>query len=319
MDGNYTLSGLPGGEVVIIVRARGYQSQFQTVTLVRGTTRTLNFLLEDNPASIRGYVTDIGTGAPISQVLVQIFPVGSQVPIRSTLTDPTGFYILLGMPPGNFIIRFTAPGYPVKEVSITLQEGEDLVLNVQLGEVVPPPSNLRPECITVDKVYDWVIATQNATQNIWLSEGCSELVEELLRRGEGIQISCQLTPTGCSVIGFERGTPGYVEVRGQAALQVTISSRVNEESCTMTMPVFFDKKIAVCLPEGIVPENVKCSIIDIKCGQKQGSLTQEQVRIQLIACLEIEILHPVILEVLGSFCSPRTTVEIIEEEDDMCY
>ncbi|PFG05371.1 carboxypeptidase regulatory-like domain-containing protein [Bacillus sp. es.034] len=319
-DGNYTLSGLPGGEVVIVVRARGYQSQFQTVTLIRGTTRTLNFLLKDNPASIRGYVTDIQTGAPISQVLVQIFPVGSQVPIRSTLTDPNGFYILSGLPPGNFIIRFTAPGYPVKEVSITLQEGEDRVLNVQLGEVPPPPSNLRPECIAVDKVYDWVIATHNATQHIRLSEGCSELVDELLRRGEGIKVSCQLTPTGCSVIGFERGTPGYVEIRGQAALQLTIQSRVSEaESCTMDIPVYFDKKIAVCLPEGINPGNVNCSIVDIKCREKKGSLTQEQVQIQLIACLEIEILHPVILEVLGTFCTPRTTVERVEEEDDMCY
>ncbi|OXS59658.1 hypothetical protein B1B00_11725 [Bacillus sp. DSM 27956] len=306
--------------MVIVVRARGYQSQFQTVTLIRGTTRTLNFLLEGNPASVRGYVTDIQTGAPISQVLVQIFPIGSQVAIRSTLTDPNGFYILLGLPPGNFIIRFTAPGYPVKEVSITLQEGEDRVLNVQLGEVVPPPSNLRPECIAVDKVYDWVIATHNATQPIWLSEGCSELVDELLNRGEGIQVSCQLTPAGCSVIGFERGTPGYVEVRGQATLQLTIQSRVIEaETCTMETPVFFDKKIAICLPEGIDPENVKCSIIDIKCGEKQGTLTQEQVHIQFIACLEIEILHPVILEVLASFCSPRTTVDMVEEEDDMCY
>ncbi|QHE62502.1 hypothetical protein FHE72_16855 [Rossellomorea vietnamensis] len=320
MDGNYTLSGLPGGEVVIVVRARGYQSQFQTVTLIRGTTRTLDFLLEDNPASVRGYVTDIQTGAPISQVLVQIFPIGSQVAIRSTLTDPNGFYILLGLPPGNFIIRFTAPGYPVKEVSITLQEGEDRVLNVQLGEVVPPPSNLRPECIAVDKVYDWVIATHNATQPIWLSEGCSEVVDELLRRGENIQVSCQLTPAGCSVIGFERGTPGYVEIRGKATLQLTFSSRENEdESCTMTLPIFFEKQIAVCLPEGIDLGNVNCSIVNVKCGEKQGTLTQEQVQIQLIACLEIEILHPVILEVLGTFCTPRTTVERIEEEDDMCY
>lgn len=63
--------------------------------------------------------------------------------------------------------------------------------------------------------------------------------------------------------------------------------------------------------------HVNCSIMDIKCRKKEGSLTQEQVKLQLIACLEIEILHPVVLEVLGTFCTPRTIVKRVGE-DDMC-
>jgi large repetitive protein len=64
---------------------------------------------------------------------------------------------------------------------------------------------------------------------------------------------------------------------------------------------------------------VNCSLMDIKCREKEGSLTREQVKLQLIACLEIEILHPVVLEVLGTFCTPRTNVKRVEEEEkDMC-
>ena len=323
MDGNYTISGLPGGNIVVIARASGYQSQLQTVTLVRGNTGTLNFLLLDNPASVSGSVTDIQTGEPISQVLVQIFPIGSQVPIRSTLTDPNGFYILTGLPSGTYVVRFTAPGYPVKEVTIALQEGEDRKLDVQLGEIVPPPpSNLRPVCISVEKVYDWVIATHNATQEVRLSPDCRELVNELLVSGEGINVKCQLSPAidpRCALISFESGTPGFVEIRGEAVLLVTIQSRSDEdEACTMDVPIFFDKKVAVCLPEEMNAGNVNCSIVDVKCRVKEGSLTSEQVQLYFIVCLEIEILHPVILEVLGTFCTPRTIVKRVEEEEDLC-
>ncbi|WP_282137851.1 carboxypeptidase regulatory-like domain-containing protein [Rossellomorea aquimaris] len=325
MNGNYIISGLPGGTVVLVVRAQGYQSQMQNVTVTRGNTTTINFLLEDNPSSISGIVTDIRTGEPISQVLVQIFPIGSIVPIRSTLTDPNGFYILTGLPAGTYVIRFTAAGYPVKEISIVLGEGENLQLNVQLGEEAPPPppGSIRPECISVEKVYDWVIATHNTTQSVSLSPDCREFVDELVARGDGIHVECQLSPnteTRCLLISFETGTPGYVVIRGQAFLLVTIQSLFNEEDfCTMEVPIFFDKKLAVCLPEGMDASNVNCSLMDIKCREKEGSLTREQVKLQLIACLEIEILHPVVLEVLGTFCTPRTNVKRVEEEEkDMC-
>ncbi|UTE75620.1 carboxypeptidase regulatory-like domain-containing protein [Rossellomorea sp. KS-H15a] len=323
MNGNYTISGLPGGTLVIIARATGYQSQLQPVTLTPGTTSTLNFLLADNPGSVSGTVTDIQTGEPISQVLVQIFPVGSLVPIRSTLTDPDGFYILTGLPPGTYVIRFTASGYPVKEVTIVLAEGENRLLNVQLGEVIPPPpSNLRPECISVEKVYDWVIATHNSTQAFGLSPDCRKLVNGLLERGEGIDIQCQLDPSvspGCSLISFERGTPGTVEIRGEVKLLVTLSSRTdNAETCTMEVPVSFDKIVAVCLPEGMDAGNVNCSIVDFKCREKGVILTRDQAKIPFIACLEIEILQPVTLEVLGEFCRPRTVVERVKEDEDLC-
>ncbi|MGG4167943.1 carboxypeptidase regulatory-like domain-containing protein [Rossellomorea vietnamensis] len=323
MNGNYTISGLPGGMLVIIATATGYQSQLQTVTLTPGTTSALNFLLADNPGSVSGTVTDIQTGEPISQVLVQIFPVGSLVPIWSTLTDPGGFYILTGLPPGTYVIRFTASGYLVKEVTIVLAEGENRLLNVQLGEVIPPPpSNLRPECISVEKLYDWVIATHNSTQAFGLSPDCRKLVNGLLERGEGIDIQCQLDPSlspGCSLISFERGTPGTVEIRGEVKLLVTLSSRTdNAETCTMEVPVYFDKIVAVCLPEGMDAGNVNCSIVDFKCREKGVILTRDQAKIPFIACLEIEILQPVTLEVLGEFCRPRTVVERVKEDEDLC-
>ncbi|MBW3113649.1 carboxypeptidase regulatory-like domain-containing protein [Bacillus sp. MCCB 382] len=320
INGNYSISGLPGGTVVVIVRASGYQSQSQVVTLIRGNTTNLDFQLEDNPASVSGTVTDIRTGQPISQVLVQIFPIGSQVPIRSTLTDPNGFYILTGLPPGTYVIRFTSSGYPVKEVTIVIEEGEALQLNVQLGNIIPPPpSNLRPECIAVEKVYDWVIATHHSTLDLGLSGECRELVDELLARGEGISIQCQVKPVDCSLISYEVGIPGYVEIRGEAVLLVSIGSPNNEDdSCVMEVPIFFDKEVAVCLPKGMVGSNIHCSIFDVKCREKAGILTRDQLQIQFIACLEIEVLYPVVLEVLGTFCAPRTVIEHVEEEDDMC-
>ncbi|MBM7553900.1 carboxypeptidase regulatory-like domain-containing protein [Thalassobacillus pellis] len=134
-EGNYQITGLPSGTFILIVRASGHQASFRTITLSSGEIAEENFLLQGNPASISGFVTDVCNEAPIVQALVQIFPEGLDVPIRSTLTDVDGFYTLTGLPPGVFQVRFSAEGYPSEEHRVELEENEELILNVMLGEL----------------------------------------------------------------------------------------------------------------------------------------------------------------------------------------
>jgi large repetitive protein len=313
IEGNYTILGLPGGTVVVIARAMGYQSETRNVEVNRGASTTVNFLLAGDPASISGFVTDRQTGQPISQVLVQIFPIGSDVPIRSTLTDPTGFYILTGLPAGNFIVRFTASGYPLREIFIELEEGENIRLDVELGIVPPPtptpPLGLTSECISVDKVYDWVIATHYETQDIMLPPECAQFVEDNLSEGEGLELQCQLSPNttpDCQVVNVENGSPGIVEVQGTATLLLDLQP-INGEAnnCTIEFPVYFEKRLALCLPDGLNVGDIRCSIIDLKCDVKKGMLTTKSVGIKFMACIEVEVVSKVKLEVLGEFCFPR--------------
>ncbi|WP_179107331.1 carboxypeptidase regulatory-like domain-containing protein [Sediminibacillus massiliensis] len=135
LNGNYTVTGLPAGNLVVIARAIGYQAEFRNVYLDRGENVTVDFLLLPNPATVSGFVTDLCTGEALVQVLVQIFPEEEDFPIRSTLTDVDGFYILTGLPSGDFRVRFSLSGYPVEEYEIELEDGEDASLNAMLGEL----------------------------------------------------------------------------------------------------------------------------------------------------------------------------------------
>ncbi|MBU7592485.1 carboxypeptidase regulatory-like domain-containing protein [Metabacillus halosaccharovorans] len=143
VEGNYFITGFPGGEAVVVVRAIGYQAQIREVIIIRGEIGTANFLLIANPATITGIVTDRCTGEPLTGVLVQIFPENMNVPIRSTLTDVDGFYILTGLPEGTFNVRFTIDGESEREVSVELEAGEELTLNIELGVItLICPSNI---------------------------------------------------------------------------------------------------------------------------------------------------------------------------------
>jgi large repetitive protein len=319
-NGNYVIKGLPGGEVVINARAAGRQAAARSVLLVRGETATVNFLLEGNPASVSGFVTDAATGQPIPQVLVRIYPAGSQVPIRSTLSDVNGFYILTGLPAGRFIIRFTAPGYPERELEIVLAAGQNLRLDVTLGEVLPP-SNLRPECISVEKVYDWVIAALRREEDVPLSAECMAFAEAIFERGGAVTAECSVSTleATCRLSSFKKGRPGTIVIEGVANPVITLTvSDDDGESCSFTVPVYWQKEIAVCLPEGMDAGNINCSVIDVKCRTGRGAVTSRSVGLQLLVCLEVEIIDGVIMEVLAQHCMPRKAVKIESFNDSQC-
>lgn len=319
-NGNYVITGLPGGEVVVNARAAGRQAQARSVFLVRGETAIVNFLLEDNPASVSGFITDALTGQPIPQVLVRVYPIGSQVPIRSTLSDVNGFYILTGLPAGSFIIRFSSPGYPDREIEITLSAGENLRLDVTLGEI-PPPSTLRTECISAVKVYDWVIATVRREEDVPLSADCMLFAEAVFERGGAVIPECSLSASDaeCRLFSFKNGRPGTVVIEGTARPVITLNAGGEEEgACSFTVPVYWQKEIAVCLPEGMDSGNINCSVVDVKCMAGRGAVTSRSVGLQLLVCLEVEIIDDVIIEVLTQPCMPRRVVRTELSDDTRC-
>ncbi|WP_404354763.1 carboxypeptidase regulatory-like domain-containing protein [Cytobacillus firmus] len=316
-EGNYSISGLPTGTVVVIARALGYQSQFRNISLLRGSTVIVNFDLDDNPASVSGIVTDSRTGQPLSQVLVQIFPLGSDVPIRSTLTDPSGFYTLTGLPSGTYIVRFTGEVYDVREIQITLGDGQNLILNVQLGSIIPPPppSLLSAECISVLKVFDWVMVSENIEEKILIPEECRSIVQEALLNG-GVEVKCKAEESpgnGLTLLDARNGMPGTVKFRGIIPLQIQLF-RMDDHSelCSFEATVDFVKTIALCLPEGLNSSNILASLLNHHCRTQTGIITDRQISIQALACVEIEVVAPVIMEVMGKFCFPRENLRTLK-------
>ena len=71
MNGQYTLSGLPEGTLIVAASAADFGTGIQTVTLTAGQTQMVPFTLTPNPVSLSGIVIDAQTGSPIVGALVQ--------------------------------------------------------------------------------------------------------------------------------------------------------------------------------------------------------------------------------------------------------
>ncbi|MCM2605594.1 carboxypeptidase regulatory-like domain-containing protein [Rossellomorea marisflavi] len=314
INGNYLIDGLPQGPIVLVVRAVGFQTQTREVAIIGGQTIQENFNLLGDPAVITGFITDIRTGEPISQALVQIYPFGSDVPIRSTLSAQNGFYILFGLPPGRYVIRVRAFGYPEKFVEVTLLEGQVLRLDIQLGNVNPPPPNdLRPECIKADKLYDWVFAPFRESQKVMIPPDCRGIVVDALALGEDVTISCSTGAASCRVIGYENGRPGVVNVRIEIPVTLTLETE-DGGSCVIEYRAYLDRSLAVCIPDGLNAGNIDCSLLEVKCMADGGVLTDQFFQINLLACLQIEVHANVTLEVLAEFCFPRGNPEFVNQD-----
>ncbi|MEC2077419.1 carboxypeptidase regulatory-like domain-containing protein, partial [Metabacillus fastidiosus] len=136
----FTVTGLPEGTLTVQVSVNNFASQVQTVTLTPGETETVNFSLPPNPASISGTVTDSQNGNPIVGALVQVFLVGTTIPVRSTLTDSNGNYILSGLNEGEYRIEISADNYASSISRVVLAPGESRTLDASLA---PNPATIQ--------------------------------------------------------------------------------------------------------------------------------------------------------------------------------
>ncbi|WP_165350947.1 carboxypeptidase-like regulatory domain-containing protein, partial [Ectobacillus funiculus] len=132
VNGQYTLSGLPEGTLSVQASAPNFASELTVITVTPAETETVDFALEPNPASLTGSVTDAQTGAPLPGALVQVFIAGTNVSVKSTLTDPNGLYVINGLAEGEYRVVMSTDNYASSIFRIVLGPGEERVLNAEL-------------------------------------------------------------------------------------------------------------------------------------------------------------------------------------------
>lgn len=180
----------------------------------------------------------------------------------------------------------------------------------------PIPNNLQPECIRVNKVYDWVVLANSYRNKIALPDDCRALVDAAIRAGQDITISC-LEPIApgptCNVVSIRReniivnGTTVRVGVV-RFVFGATVVVRVFADStplCEFSTTVQFDQEVVLCLPEPLDEHNIVCRISAIECNPAGNVLFGGMVQLDVIVCVEIQVEAEVKLEVLAKFCSPR--------------
>ncbi|WNC16624.1 hypothetical protein [Brevibacillus brevis] len=180
----------------------------------------------------------------------------------------------------------------------------------------PIPNNLQPECIRVNKVYDWVVLANSYRNKVALPDDCRALVDAAIRAGQEITISC-VEPVApgptCNVVSIRResivvgGTTVRVGVV-RFVFGATVLVRVFADGtplCEFTTTVQFDQEVVLCLPEPLDENNVVCRISALECNPVGNVLLGGMVQLDVIVCVEVQVEAEVKLEVLAKFCSPR--------------
>ncbi|MEW9672491.1 hypothetical protein [Ammoniphilus sp. 3BR4] len=213
----------------------------------------------------------------------------------------------------------------------------------------PTPEALQPECIRVQKVYDWVYLTNRYQNKIQLSEACRPIIEERLALGHRLTARCstnpdnflpvfpllpkpQPTPTPIVCPGARcdfdvdaatvvrcTAPDGSIVTLNAIPFLFTVCVRVdlidenagNEVICSENVFVQFDEEVALCWQRGL---NIQCRILDVLCNASfrqmgAGAFMEPGIFLTVNVCKEIQVEAEVKLEVLARFCQPRGPVE----------
>jgi hypothetical protein len=183
-------------------------------------------------------------------------------------------------------------------------------------------NDLAPECIRVDKVYDWVFfANKYENKNFIPDEDCRAAVSAALVAGQRVEVqTAPVNPADVSVTGniLENGNPGRVLIVWTVPVEVTILIN-GEAECSFIVRTQFTDEIMLCVPTGITNDNLNIratQVIATSGGVLMGpDPFGPMIPLKVVLCKDVQVEFPVKLEVLAKFCFPRpNNIEVPEEK-----
>ncbi|WP_270182938.1 carboxypeptidase regulatory-like domain-containing protein [Alkalihalobacillus sp. CinArs1] len=129
-SGEYNFPSVKTGSYTVVVSASGFQSAEQGVMVKGGQTSTANFVLEPNPGTVQGTVTN-EAGDPLSGALVEVLN-SAGTTIARVSTDASGNYVIDDLAPGDYQLRVSKDLYRTSVVGFNLDAGETKNVNVEL-------------------------------------------------------------------------------------------------------------------------------------------------------------------------------------------
>jgi hypothetical protein len=187
------------------------------------------------------------------------------------------------------------------------------------------PNDLAPECIRVDKVYDWVFfANKYENKNFIPDEDCRAAVSAALAAGQRVEVRC--TPPDPSEVQStatiqENGNPGRVLIIWTVPVLVTILID-GEAECSFTVRTQFTDEIMLCVPTGITNANLNVRATQVICSTGGVLMGPDpfgpMIPLKVVLCKDVQVEFPVKLEVLAKFCFPRPNNIRVPEEKLRC-
>lgn len=146
-DGSYELGDLETGDYTIEISAKGFETVQANATVVAGETVSLDKVtltaLEEPVSHLRGVLTDMKTGDPISDVLVQLMDKAGEE--YETLTTKDGVFTFENLPVDQtFTLTINHAGFENKKVDVEpIPANDTFELDVELT-AIPEPVKLDP-------------------------------------------------------------------------------------------------------------------------------------------------------------------------------
>ena len=146
-DGSYELVELEEGDYTIQISAKGYEMTEMNVTVVAGETVSLDKVtleaLAEPVSHLRGILTDMKTGNPLSDVLVRLTDKAGEA--NEALTTKEGVFTFENLPVDQaFTLTIMHAGYEDHEVAVQpIPAGETFEQNIELT-TGPEPVELDP-------------------------------------------------------------------------------------------------------------------------------------------------------------------------------
>jgi hypothetical protein len=187
------------------------------------------------------------------------------------------------------------------------------------------PNDLAPECIRVDKVYDWVFyANRYENKNFIPDEDCRAAVSAALAAGQRVEVqTAPVDPASVSVTGtiLENGNPGRVLIVWTVPVEVTILI-AGVPACTFTVRTQFTDEIMLCVPTGITNANLNIRATQVIASSGGVLMGPDpfgpMIPLRVVLCKDVQVEFPVKLEVLAKFCFPRPNNIPVPEEQLQC-
>ncbi|MHC1679740.1 MAG: carboxypeptidase regulatory-like domain-containing protein [Methanomassiliicoccales archaeon] len=128
--GRYEISKVQPGTYTVVAGKVGYYSSepMPPVVLVRGETKSIDFVLQEQPAELGGMVEYDGDG--LKGVIVKL---SSPLFTAETTTDEDGNYSFSQVPSGSYTITFSKESFLTKTLTVGLTPFEVRELDVEMA------------------------------------------------------------------------------------------------------------------------------------------------------------------------------------------
>ena len=106
-------------------------------------------IAQQSGAIIAGNVLDKSTSQTVEFATIQLLNLSDSAPIKSTVTDKKGKFILENIEPGSYLLRCSFIGFSNKDIPVNINKQSRL--NLGKIEITPVASSMKEVTVTGKK------------------------------------------------------------------------------------------------------------------------------------------------------------------------